>query len=114
MPKPKRDKAGPLSKYQRQKFQTLYTQLYGSVRILVKASNLPVSKVRKFFQSKHSYSKFTLATRENNRMRAFARFKREIWCLDLAYNDKLANDNSGVKYLLVRHDLIDRTVDAKK
>ena len=46
-------------------------------------------------------------------MRAFARFKGEIWCMDLSYIDKLAKDNNGVKYLLVRQDLFDRTVDAK-
>ena len=33
--------------------------------------------------------------------------------MDLAYVDKLSKDNSGVKYLLVRQDLFDRTVDAK-
>ena len=46
-------------------------------------------------------------------MRAFARFKNEIWCMDLAYFDKLAKENNGVKYLLVRQDLFDRTVNAK-
>ena len=46
-------------------------------------------------------------------MRAFARIKNEIWCIDLAYVDKLTKDNNGVKYLLVRQDLIDRTVNAK-
>ena len=33
--------------------------------------------------------------------------------MDLAYVDKFAEDNNGVKYLLVRQDLFDRTVDAK-
>ena len=33
--------------------------------------------------------------------------------MDLAYVDKLAKDNIGVKYLLVRQDMFDRTVDAK-
>ena len=33
--------------------------------------------------------------------------------MELAYVDKLAKDNNGVKYLLVRQDLFDRTVDAK-
>ena len=46
-------------------------------------------------------------------MKAFAGFKNEILCLDLAYIDKLAKDNNGVKYLLVRQGLFDRTVDAK-
>ena len=33
--------------------------------------------------------------------------------MNLAYIDKLAKDNNGIKYLLVRQDLSDRTVDAK-
>ena len=33
--------------------------------------------------------------------------------MDLAYLDKLAKDKNGVKYLLVRHDLFDRTVYAE-
>ena len=33
--------------------------------------------------------------------------------MDLAYVDKLAKDNNVVKYLIVRQDLFDRTVDAK-
>ena len=46
-------------------------------------------------------------------MKAFARFKNEIWCMDSAYVDKLAKDNNGVKYLLVLQDLFDRTINAK-
>ena len=94
----------------------MYTQgaaAYGSVRNLAKTSRSPASKVRQFFYSKASYTKFTLATRIFMRMRAFARFKNEIWCMDLAYVDKLAKKNNGVKYLLVRQDLFDRTVNAK-
>ena len=45
-------------------------------------------------------------------MRAFATFKIEIWFMDLAYVDKLAKENNGVKYSLVRQDLFDRTVNA--
>ena len=33
--------------------------------------------------------------------------------MDLAYVDKLAKHNNGVKHLLVRQDLFDRAVDAK-
>ena len=33
--------------------------------------------------------------------------------MELAYVDKLAKDNNGVKYLLVLQDLFDRTADAK-
>ena len=116
MPKLKREEAVSLSKSERQKLHRLSTQggsAYGSVRNLVKASNLSVSKVRQFLRSKPSYTKFTLPTRKFKRMKAFARFKIKIWCMDLAYVDKLAEDNNVVKYLLVRQDLFDRTVDAK-
>ena len=49
-------------------------------------------------------------------MKAFARIWNEIWwvlCVDLAYVDKLAEDNTGVKYLLIRQDLFDWTMYAK-
>ena len=116
MPKLKIEEAGSPSKYERQKLQRMYTHgaaAYGSVRNLAKASRLPVSKVRQFFHSRDSYAKFTLAARKFKRMRAFARFRNEIWCMDLAYVDKLAKENNGVKNLLVRQDLFDRTVNAK-
>ena len=116
MPKLKEKAAGSLSKSERQKLQTLYTQggaVYGPMGNLVKTSNLSVSKVRQFLHSKPSYTKYTVATGKFKRMKAFARFKNEIWCMNMAYVDKLAKDNNGVKYLLVRQDLFDRNVDAK-
>ena len=111
-----RAEAGSFSKSERQTLQRLFTQgcaAYGSLRNLVKDSNLSVSKVRHLLHSKASYTKFTSATRNFKRMKAFAWFKTEIRCMDLAYVDKLAIDNNGVKYLLVRQDLFDRTLDAK-
>ena len=116
MPKPKKEEAGSLSKYERQKLQRLYTKgaaAYGSVRNLAKTSRLPLSKVRQFLFSKASSTKFTLATQKFKIIRAFASFRNEIWCMDLAYVDKLAKENNGVKYLLVLQDLFDRTVKAK-
>ena len=117
MPKQKIEEDGSLSKYERQKLQTLYTQgaaAYGSVHNLAKASRLPVSKVKQFLHSKDSFTKFTLAARKFKRRSAFARFRNEIWCMDRAYVDKLAKKNNGVKYLLVRQDLFDRYVNAKR
>ena len=116
MPGVKKEGLGYLSKSERQKFQRLYTQgvaAYASVRNLAKAANLSPLKVREILHSKTSYTRFTQATRKFKRIRAFARFKNEIWCMDLAYVDKLAKDNNGVKFLPVRHDMFDRTVDAK-
>ena len=116
MPKLKIEEAGSLSKYERQKLQRLYSHgaaAFGSVHNLAKTSRLPVLNVRQFLHSKASYTKITLAARKYKKMRAFARFRNEIWCMDLAYVDKLAKENNGVKYLLVRPDLFDRTVNAK-
>ena len=117
MPKLKREEAGSLSISERQKLKRLYIEggaAYGSVRNLVKTSNPSVSKVRQFLLLKPSYTKFTSATRKFKRRKAFARFKNDIWCMDLAYDDKLAKDNNVVKYPLVRQDLLDRTVDTKR
>ena len=87
---------------------------YGSVRKLAKASRLPVSKVRQFSTFKGFSYKIYLATKKFKRMKAFVRFINEMWCMDLAYVDKLAKENNDVKYLIVRKDLFDRTVNAKK
>ena len=109
MPKPKREDAESLSNYERQKFKKFCTQggaADGSVRNLVKTSNLSVSKQIQFLHSKHSYTKFTIATRKFKRISAFASFKIEIWSMDLAYVDKLAKVNNGAKYLLVRQDYL--------
>ena len=54
-----------------------------------------------------------MAARKFKIMRTFARFRNEIWCMNLAHVDKLAKENNGVKILLVRQDLFDRTVNAK-
>ena len=64
----------------------------------------------------NSYTKFTEATRKFKRIKTFASFKNEIWCMNLAYVDKLTKDNKGIliKSLLVRQELFDRTVVAKK
>ena len=116
MPRLKKEELGSLSKSERQKLQRFYTQgfaAFGSVRNLAKAAKLSPLNVREFLHSNTSYTRFTQATHKFKRMRAFARFKKEIWCMDIAYVDKLAKDNNGVKYLLVRQDLFDRTVDAK-
>ena len=77
----------------------------------MKASSLPVSEVRHFLQSTPSYTKFTLATRFVKRMKVIARSESEFQRMDLAYIDKLAKDDNGVKYILVQQDLFDGTVD---
>ena len=66
-----------------------------------------------FFHSKTPYTRFNQATRKFRRVRAFARFKNEIWCMDLSFVDKLAKKINAVKHLLVRQVMFYRTMDAK-
>ena len=86
----------------------------GSVRNLVNASNLSVSKVGQSLHPKPFFTKFIVTTCKFNRVKAFVRFKNENWCTDLVYVDKLAKVFNGLKYLLVGQDLFDRSRDAKK
>ena len=114
--KPKGKEAGSLSKYERQKRQKLYMQdgaSCWSVGYLVKASTLPVSKVGQFSTSKPMYTKFILVMGKFKRLKVFARFKNEIWCMDFAFVDKLAKDNNGVEYIKVCQDLVDGIADAE-
>ena len=55
-------------------------------------------KGRAILHSEASYRKITPAMRKFKKMKAFARFRNEIWCMDLAYIYELAKDNKGVNY----------------
>ena len=55
-----------------------------------------------------------MTPRQFMKVLAFAKFKNEISCVDLAYVEKLVQKNDRVKYVLVRQDLFNRTVDANK
>ena len=100
---------------ERQKLQTLNTRsgaAYGSALELVKARILPVSKVGQFFAFKDLLHTFTLASlRCSKTLKAFTRFNTEVWCKGLAYVVKLAKENKGIKFLLVRQNLFKETVD---
>ena len=114
-PEPKRREAGSFSKSERQRLQRLYTQRaadYGFECNLLKASNLPVSKLRQFLLSKISYAKSPFATQLFEGMKAFAGFIFDIWCMDLDFVDKLAMRKNGEKYLLDHEYFFDRKVYA--
>ena len=114
MPKAKTEGAGFFSNSEKAKLQRLYRNgkaAYGSIKNLQKASGLSKKKVAYFLHSKDSYTKYRHATRHFKRLPAL-RYKRisEIWCLDLAFIDKLLDTNNGVKYLLVCVDVFSRSV----
>ena len=113
MPKAKNEEAGSLSSSEKVKLQRLYREgkaAYGSVQNLHKASGLSKKKVTDFLYRKNSYTKFRQAIRHFKRLPAFAIRINEIWCLDLAFMDKLSEFNNGVKYLLICVDVFSRLV----
>ena len=54
----------------------------------------------------------TLATRKIKRMNPLVRFEIDIWCIDLAPYEELAQIIIDVRYLLVRQNLFVETFDA--
>ena len=115
MPKPKTGEIELLSKSERQKLQKLYHQgegLYGSLRNLVKASKLPVSNGS---QLKHQKlrTQNLIWPHENSREWSHLPDSKTTFG-EWADVDKLAKDNNGCKYLLVRQNLFGGTVDEKR
>ena len=113
MPKAKTEGAGFLSKSEKAKLQRLYRDgkaAYGSIKNLQKASGLSKKKVAYLLHSKDSNTKHRHATRNIKRLPSFAKRINEIWCLDLAFMDKLSDTNNEVKYLLVCVDVFSRIV----
>ena len=113
MPKQKIKELGSLSKSEKVRLNRLYSRgraAYGSIQNLSKASGLSKKKVEKFLQTKTSYTKFGPPIRSFRKLQAFSKYINEIWCMDLAFVDKLASQNNGVKYLLVAVDIFSRFV----
>ena len=89
----------------------LYTKgsaAFGSIANLKKTSGLPRSKVVQYLQSKAPYTKYRQFRKTFPRLKAVACRINEIWSVDVAYMDKNAQHNNGVKYLLVAVDVLSR------
>ena len=111
--KRKTEELGSLSKSEKVSLNRLYSRgraAYGSVQNLSKASGLSKKKVEQFLKTKTSYTKFGPAMRRFRRLQAFSKYIHDIWCMDLAFVDKLASQNNEVKHLLVAVDVFPRFV----
>ena len=89
----------------------LYTKgsaAFGSIATLKKASGSPRSKVVQYLQSKAPYTKYKQFRKTFPRLKALAYRINEIWSVDVAYMDKVAQHNNRVKYLLVAVDILSR------
>ena len=83
---------------------------YGSIQNFSKARGLSKKKIEMFLKTKTSYTKFGPPIRYFRRLQAFSKNVNEIWCMDLAFVDKSASQNNGVKYSLVAVDIFSRFV----
>ena len=61
-----------------------------------------------FLQGKNAHTKYRQFPRRFPRLKVIAFDINEIWSIDVAYVDKLAKYNHGVKYLLVAVDVLSR------
>ena len=100
----------------RQKLQTLYAQAASLMDLFAIRGKQAINQFRKVenFGFRDFHTKVTAVTRKCTEKNAFAIFKFELWCLDKAYADELAKKCNGVKYLLNRQGLFDRTVNATR
>ncbi len=97
----------------RKKLHKLYTSLggpaaYGSIARLQQESGLSKENVLDYLQSSNTYTKYAPARKRFKRLKVVAYRINEIWCIDLAYMDKLTEYNSGVNYLMVCVDVLSR------
>ena len=96
------------------KLHKLYTNYgpasFGSVDSLQKESGFPKEKIIQYLHSSDTYTKYRTARRKFQRLKTIVYRINEIWCIDLAYVDKLAKSNDGVNYLMVAVDVMSRFV----
>ena len=103
--------AGIVSEAERRKLEAKYTKgaaAYGSIANLRKATGLSWRKVESFLEGKNAHTKYRQFPRSFTRLKVIAYDINEIWSVDVAYVDKLAKYNHGVKYLLVAVDVLSR------
>ena len=119
----KRQKAGKLHSAEIKKLNKVYTKgkaAFGSVAYIKEESGFShkkfqkiekiekSQKIEKFLQSKNSYTKYRQFWKSFPRLKVVAYRINEIWSMDVAYMDKIAKHNNGVKYLLIAVDVLSR------
>ena len=82
--------------------------LFGSVNNLIKATNLSRKKVKQFLHTEPVYTKYRTVIQKTPRLKVIVYDIDEIWSLDLAFNDKFAQYNHDIKYLVVAVDCMYR------
>ena len=81
---------------------------FGSAKRLQNLSKLSTKKIKMYLETKPSFNKYRSRRLRFPRLKVVVNDINEIWSVDLAYVDKLAKYNGGVKYLLVAVDCLSR------
>ena len=81
---------------------------FGNAKRLQILSKLSMKKVKMYLETKPSFTKYRSRRLRFPRLKIIVNDLNEIWSVDLAFVDKLAKYNSGVKYLLVAVDCLSR------
>ena len=103
--------SGKITSYQFKQLDKLYTKgsaAFGSIANLKKASDFTRSKTVRYLQSKAPYLKYKQFQKSFPRLKAVAFRINKIWSVEVAYMDKVAEHNNGVKYLLAAVDVLSR------
>ena len=87
-----------------EQFYTKCSAAYGSI------NKLKRNKTIEFFADKNAHTKCRQIRRNFLPLKVMAHDINEIWLIDVAYEDKLAQYNNCVKYLLVTVDVLSRFV----
>ena len=90
------------------KFTSKGPALFGSVQNLKEESKISRSKVKRFLHTEPAYTKYRTVRRKTPRLKVIVYDIDEIWSIDLAYVDKLADYNKNIKYLMVAVDCMSR------
>ena len=79
---------------------------FGSATTLQNLSKLSMKKIKMYLVTKPSFNKYRSHRLRFPRLKVVVNDINEIWSVDLAYVDKRAKYNGGVKYLLVAVDCL--------
>ena len=81
---------------------------FGGRLNLIKESKLRPKDVERYLNSSETYTKFKLTRKRFPRLKVICYRLNEIWSVDLADMQQLANSNSGIRYLFVAVDVLSR------
>ena len=96
-----------------QKVHKFFTEInhpsaYGSINRLIKETGLKRQTVENYLTHNSTYTKFKQTRHRFPRLKVQSYRLNEIWSLDLADMQSLANDNRNTRYLLVAVDTLSR------